>query len=253
MTFSLVPKATPPPPTGPTPPAYAPRFFNFRPPSGLGENAGEPTLGVNFSSGNVMFIALLETLRASFNDSSSPATTQWLNRSFLATATRTNDPILFTDSATGRTFVSQLILPSKQSLSAYTNNDGESWQLSQGSGINAGVDHQTIGGGVFPPGVTSIDPNYPNAVYYAAQDIAAAEFALSVDGGRTYGPAIPMYALNDCAGIHGHIKVSPVDGTAYVPVGSCTEANVGQQAVATSPDGGLTWKVLRVPGAKAST
>lgn len=252
VTFSLVAPPTSLPP-GPTPPSYAPRFFDYKPPSGLGEHAGEPTLGVNFKTGNVMYIALLETLRASFDDSASPAKAQWVNRSFITTGTRTNDPILFTDSSTGRTFASQLIFPTKQSLSAFTDDDGENWQISQGSGINSGVDHQTIGGGIFPPGLGSIDPSYPNAIYYAAQDIAVAEFAVSLDGGRTYGPAVPMYALTDCAGIHGHIKVSPVDGTAYVPLGSCVAKNVGQQAVAVSTDSGITWKVLRVPGAKAST
>ena len=29
------------------------------------------------------------------------------------------------------------------------DNDGASWNLSQGSGINSGVDHQTIGGGPY--------------------------------------------------------------------------------------------------------
>ncbi len=253
VTFSLIQKSTPTPPVGPTPPPYAPRFFSFKPPSGLGEDAGEPTLGVNLTNGNVMYIAFLQTLRASFDDSSSPAGTQWLNKSFLTTANRSNDPILFMDQGTGRTFVSQLVFPSKQSLSAFTSDDGESWQLSQGSGINSGVDHQTIGGGIFPPGLFSADPSYPNAVYYAAQDIAVAEFAVSLDGGRTYGPAIPMYTLADCSGIHGHIKVSPVDGAVYVPLRSCSAANIGQQAVARSLDAGLTWTLLRVNGAKSST
>lgn len=176
--------------------------------------------------------------------------------SFLLTSQRSNDPILFTDQETGRTFVSQLLFPSKQSLSAYTSDDGESWQISQGSGINSGVDHQTIGGGRMPNGLITLDPSYPNAVYYAAQDIAVAEFALSLDGGRTYGPAVPMYTIADCAGLHGHIKVSPVDGTAYVPLGSCgalLTASDGQQGVAITHDGGFTWSLSRVPGSKAST
>jgi hypothetical protein len=255
VTFKLVDRNPTPPPPEPVPPPHAPRFFSYQPPSGLGEHAGEPTLGVNTSSGNVMYIALLETLRASFDDGSSPAITNWFDKSFLTTSARTNDPILFTDSGTGRTFVSQLIFPSKQSLSAFTGDDGETWQISQGSGINAGVDHQTIGGGIFPPGFGPVDPSYPNAVYYAAQDLALAEFAASLDGGRTYGPAIPMHTLADCDGIHGHIKVSPVDGIVYVPLRSCTEPNAGdgQQAVVASPDIGLSWKLWRVPSSKAST
>jgi hypothetical protein len=93
-------------------------------------------------------------------------------------------------------------------------------------------------------------------VYYAAQDIAVAEFAVSLDGGRTYGPAVPMYSIAHCGGIHGHIKVSPVDGTAYVPLGSCAgplSPGVGQQAVAVTHDSGLTWNLRYVPGSKAST
>ena len=258
VSFNLVPSSTTELPPEPTPPAYAPRFFNHYPPSGIGEHAGEPTLGINYKTGNVMYIAWLETLRASFDDSGSPARANWANKSFLATNLRSNDPILFTDQATGRTFASQLIFPSKQSLSAFTDDDGETWQISQGSGINSGVDHQTIGGGRMPNGLSSLDATYKNAVYYAAQDIAVAEFAMSLDGGRTYGPAIPMYSIADCAGIHGHIKVSPVDGTAYVPLASCaglvtTSPRPGNQAVAVTHDGGLTWKLERVPGSKSST
>ena len=256
VSFSLVSRETTQLPDEPAPPSFAPRFFNYQPPSGLGENAGEPTLGVNYKTGNVMYIALLETLRASFDDTASPARARWFNKSFLATNLRTNDPILVTDSHTGRTFVSQLIFPSKQSLSAFTDDDGDTWQLSQGSGINAGVDHQTVGAGRFPEGLTSVDPTYPHAVYYAAQDIAVAEFAVSLDGGRTYGPAVPMYSIAHCGGIHGHIRVSPVDGTAYVPLGSCAgpaSPGICQQAVAVTRDSGLTWSLQYVPGSKAST
>jgi len=186
VTFNLVTRDRQTLPHEPTPPAHAPRFHNFYPPSGLGDSAGEPTIGINHTSGAVMFVAWLETLQATFDDRTSPATAAWANRSFLSTSLRSNDPILFTDPATGRTFVSQLIFPSKQSLSAFTKDDGDTWEISQGSGINSGVDHQTIGGGRFAAGIGSIAVDgYPNAVYYAAQDIATAEFALSADGGRS--------------------------------------------------------------------
>jgi len=262
VTFNLVTRDRQTLPPEPTPPTYAPRFHNFYPPSGLGDHAGEPTIGINHSSGAVMFVAWLETLKATFDDRTSPATANWANRSFLSTSLRSNDPILFTDPATGRTFVSQLIFPSKQSLSAFTKDDGDNWEISQGAGINSGVDHQTIGGGRFAEGLSSIAiDGYPNAVYYAAQDIATAEFALSADGGRTYGPAIPMYAINDCGGLHGHIKVSPKDGAVYVPVGNCSPlvsggplpAIAGEQAAAISYDNGLTWSLSRIPTSKASS
>lgn len=240
--------ATPTPSTEP-----APRFTNYAAPGGLGNGAGEPTLGINFKTNNVMYIAGTQTLRAAFDDSASPAKAAWSDKSYLTTSVITNDPILFTDSRTGRTFVSQLIVGTKQSLSAYTDDDGDTWKPSQGSGINTGVDHQTIGGGPFGSTASPIGA-YPNAVYYAAQDDALAEFAMSVDGGQTYGPGVPMYNLTQCAGIHGHIKVAP-DGTIYVPNASCFSdaRGVDEQGVAVSQDNGVTWAIRTVPGSRPSS
>lgn len=228
----------PPPVSTMTPPTFA----NFAAPAPLGQGAGEPTLGHNWATGNTMFISGLETLRVSFDDAA--GTASWVERSGLTTSITSFDPILFTDWRTNRTFVSQL-LPSKVSLMAYSDDDGETWTPSQGSGINAGVDHQTVGGGPFKPGVLLRGPltAYPNAVYYASQDIGLAEIALSRDGGLTFDVAVPMWNLTQCNGLHGHIKVAP-DGTVYVPNKNCG----GQQAVAVSDDNGLTWQIRHVPG-----
>jgi hypothetical protein len=243
----------------PTPPpvssAAAPTYDNFAPPSNLGQRAGEPTIGLNWATGKAMFIASLQTLRVTFSEAVSGATTAvWENKSAPNTSVTSFDPILFTDSKTNRTFVSQL-LPSKVSLMSFTDNDGESWTPSQGAGINSGVDHQTIGGGPYAknadgslkggavsrPGVDG--KFYPNAVYYASQDIGVAEIARSDDGGLTFGVAVPMYDLTQCGGLHGHIKVAP-DGTVYVPNKSCG----GKQGVAVSEDNGLTWSIRTIQG-----
>lgn len=229
--------AVPPPPSSATPPAYA----NYVPPAGLGTSAGEPTLGVNHNTGAVMMIAGLETLRVRFDDCSSPATATWTDVSFLTTSQTTLDPILFTDNVTGRTFVSQLA--GKTSLMAFTDDDGETWTPSQGSGINSGVDHQGVGGGPFAPGLPGPLTSYPNTVYYCSQDIALAECAVSRDGGLTFGLAVPIYNLTQCGGLHGHPKVGP-DGTVYVPNKGCN----GEQGVARSTDNGLTWTVRTIPG-----
>lgn len=248
------PTATPTPSTA-TPPSY----MNYTPPSGVGESAGEPTLGVNWDSGAAMFIAGLETLRVRFNDSTTPASAVWDDVSTTQTSLTTFDPILFTDSDAGasrtnRTFVSQL-LPTKVSLMAFTDDDGATWTPSQGSGINSGVDHQTLGGGPYArnadgslkggavqlPGLNL--QTYPNAVYYASQDIGLAQIARSDNGGLTFGVAVPMWTLVQCGGLHGHIKVAP-DGTVYVPNKSCG----GEQGVAVSEDNGLTWSIRTVPG-----
>jgi hypothetical protein len=95
---------------------------------------------------------------------------------------------------------------------------------------------------------TPPSPAYPNAVYYCSQDVAFANCALSVDGGLTYGPAVPMYNLLQCAGLHGHIKIGP-DGTAYVPNASCSgPINPNENGMAVSEDNGITWTVRTVPG-----
>jgi hypothetical protein len=258
---SAVVEAKPLPPATPTPPpsnATPPSYQNFAAPSGLGESAGEPTIGVNWNSGAAMFVSGLQTLRIRFDDSVSPATATWEDVSAPLTSINTLDPILFTDSDAGphrtnRTFVSQLAV--KSSLMEFTDDDGATWTPSQGSGINSGVDHQTVGGGPYArnadgslkggavqlPGLDAAF--YPNAIYYASQDVGLAQIARSDNGGLTFGVAIPMWTLVQCGGLHGHIKVSP-DGTVYVPNKSCGS----EQGVAVSEDNGLTWAIRTVPG-----
>jgi hypothetical protein len=236
------PTPTPTPSGTPAPVSTvpAPRFSNFADP--FNHDGGEPSLGINWKTGNVMFISSLTTLRIQFDDTTSPARANWADKSFTTTSLTSLDPILFTDPKTGRTFVSQLL--GKASAMAYTDDDGETYTPSQGSGINSGVDHQTIGAGPFVAPLTGTI--YPNAIYYASQDIATAEIAQSQDGGLTFGPAIPMYTLAQCVGIHGHVKVAP-DGTVYVPNRDCN----GLQGFAVSKDNGLTWEVKTAPNSHA--
>lgn len=250
------PQPTPTPST-----EAAPSYQNYPAPPELGNSAGEPTIGVNWQSGNAMFVASLQTLRVKWDDTASPAPATWEDVSAPTTSLVTLDPILFTDSDAGphrtnRTFVSQLL--GKASAIAFTDDDGGTWSISQGSGINSGVDHQTVGGGPYAknpdgtlkggavqlPGLNG--QTYPNAVYYASQDVGLAEIARSDNGGLTFGVAIPMWTLAQCDGLHGHIKVAP-DGTVYVPNKSCG----GKQGVAVSENNGLSWTIRTVDGSTA--
>src|SRR5947209_2150855 len=222
----------------------APTYQNFPAPSGFAGNAGEPSIGVDWNTGKVMYQAVLETDRVTFSNTN-PATATWQKANAINTSLITLDPILFTDSTTGRTFVSELA--GVCSLSAFSDNDGTSYTPSMGCGVPAGIDHQTIGGGPFAASpVLPLPLGYPHAVYYCSQDIVDASCALSVDGGLTYGPAVPIYTLVDCGGLHGHIKVGP-DGTAYVPNKNCN-GNVG---VIVSRDNGTTWTVHTIPGSSS--
>ncbi|HET6851656.1 MAG TPA: hypothetical protein VFH46_04995 [Pyrinomonadaceae bacterium] len=259
---SAVIENKPAPQPTPTPSTEAaPRYYTYAAPPELGNSAGEPTIGVNWQSGYAMFMASLQTLRIKWDDSASPAPATWEDVSAANTSLVTSDPLLYTDSDAGplrtnRTFVSQLL--GKTSAMSFTDDDGANWNVSQGSGINSGVDHQTIGSGPYAknpdgslkggavqlPGLNG--QTYPNAVYYASQDIGLAEIARSDNGGLTFGVAIPMWTLVQCDGLHGHIKVAP-DGTVYVPNKSCG----GKQGVAVSEDNGLSWSIRTVDGSTA--
>jgi PKD repeat protein len=242
--------AAPPPP--PPPGALAVKMFQYEPPTGLGASAGEPSIGVGREGDQhipnaAMYIASLEVLRVTRDEclsSSRQETDVWVDKTAPSNSLVTLDPILFTDFRTGRTFASQL--GPKCSLMSFSDDDGESWLPSQGCGINAGVDHQTVGGGPFPAGDPIGGIGYPNAVYYCSHDAAVAQCALSRDGGVTFGPAVPIYNITQCTGLHGHVKVGP-DGTVYVPNKSC----MGLQGVAVSTDAGLNWTVRTVPGSSS--
>ncbi len=263
-----VENAPAPPPPGPTPtpatePAGTPHFYNYLPPAGVADDAGEPSIGVNWKTervnggipdgGTVNYFGgfLPYMLRAHFNDTFTPAKVAWEKKALtVTTAPRlAGDPILFTDHQTGRTFVSQEYgLTPVGSTMEYTDNDGETFTPSQGSGAPSGIDHQTVGGGPYhAPVPTGVNPLYPNGVWYCSQSIADAVCSISLDGGTTFGPAVPMYTLVDCGGIHGHIKIGP-DGTAYVPNVGCG----ANQALVVSEDNGVTWAVRKVPTSAAS-
>jgi hypothetical protein len=250
------------PPTASVAHGTAPTYSNYQSPPGLGDSSGEPSIGANFNSGRIMTQAVFDTLQVTFNTSTSPATATWLLKDGPHTNITTLDPILFTDSQTGRTVVSQLF--GTTSLSAFTDNDGATYTVSQGGGIASGVDHQTVGGGPFrlctadqllatPAPCAQLAARgpltqYTHAVYYASQDIGDAEMALSQDGGLTYEAAHPMYTLVDCGGLHGHIKVGK-SGIVYVPNKSCGST----QGLIVSRDNGLTFAVEPVTGSTSGT
>jgi hypothetical protein len=225
--------------------------------------AGEPSIGIDWKSGKAFIEAGNHTLRVTFNDAVNPAAAAWEDkRSPFARVSL--DPILFTDDGhfggPNRTFSSQLNLATSEL--SFTDDDGDNWTPTQGSGQPAGIDHQTVGGGPYaspPPLTTPI--SYPHAIYYCSQDIATAFCSRSDDGGLTFGPGIPIYtfgtvngvdlpvAPGTCGGLHGHVRVSS-EGTAYVPNERCRDAsNVDRPGLAVSTDNGLSWTVTTVPDA----
>ena len=247
-----------------------PRYLNYASPPGTGDNAGEPSIGsdwrtersFNNSNGSIpnggtasYFGGFLPyMLRITFNDCQSPALATWEQKPTLTANTPRvfGDPILFTDHQTGRTFVTQLEgLTPAGSTTDITDNDGDSFLPSEGSGLPSCIDHETVGGGPFHAPLTGTTL-YPNAIYYASQCVSDATIALSLNGGFTFGPSVPMFTVADCDGLHGHIKVGP-DGTVYVPDKACGGVvpllNGGNAAAIVSEDNGTTWSIRPIPDA----
>jgi hypothetical protein len=177
--------------------------------------SGEPSIGVDYNpnvaslkhgtvnqGGVAFFTANLAEFRVSFDDCSSPANTLWEAATSPVETVNTLDPIGFCDHfggapTPGRVFQSQLA--GATSLLAYSDNDGNSWTPSQGSGQPAGVDHQTLGAGPYNPNATPPPPPHPpyaNAFYYCSQDSETAFCSRSDDGGLTFGPGVPFNVLS---------------------------------------------------------
>ncbi|HXT21070.1 MAG TPA: sialidase family protein [Thermoanaerobaculia bacterium] len=223
-----------------------PQFQSYPAPNDWGSNYGEPSIGFDPKSGTLLFTGRRylnvggKTLKVSFDDSTNPPTPTWIDVTSPNSLGTSLDPIGYTDRTTGRTFVSQL--HGACSLTELTDDAGSTWIPSQGCGIGTMVDHQTLGGGPFAPPLTGGIPNvYPNAVYYCAQASVEASCAVSLDGGLTFGPGVPVYTT-ECGGLHGHIKVAP-DGTVYLPNKGCAP----NQAVVVSEDNGQHWQIRGVP------
>lgn len=264
-TISLVDAVPPPPP----PTGAAPRYQNYSAPAGLGSNAGEPSLGVDWNpnvpslknttppmklntGGVAFFQSGPNTLRSNFDDCSSPAKNQWDDVSTpFVQQSALSDPIGFVDRQTGRVFSLDLIGGQGNSTMAFSDDDGTNYTPGQGGGAGAGPDHQTLGSGPYNPNSVPAPPPHPtytNATYYCSQNIAAeAQCSRSDDGGLTFGPSVPLYNPAQCTGnIHGHVKVAP-DGTVYVPNYSCASGG-GVQGVEVSTDNGITWTNYTVAG-----
>lgn len=214
----------------------------------MGRGAGEPSIGVNWNSasntaigGVTNFQSDLETLFINFASlcPSGGVNATWANRAAPTSQVIDSDPIGFTDRQTGRVFAAELTATSPTCKISFSDNDGQTWVPSSGP-LGSGIDHETIGGGPYhaplPPGVV-----YPNAVYYCSQDLVTAFCLRSDDGGAHFGNVVPTYTTQ-CGGLHGHVKVSPKDGTVYLPNNNCG----GDGAVVVSEDNGISWDIRHV-------
>ncbi|HEU0129768.1 MAG TPA: sialidase family protein [Mycobacteriales bacterium] len=234
--------------------ATAPTYTEYD----LGFDGGEPVLGYDGQHG-VFYGAGTTILRLNYQGTKLVKTD--VTPEFSPT---TLDTIVVSDPRTGRTFVSYLALAC--SVMAYTDDGGEAWHQSTGCGAAAAVDHQTVGAGpVHAPLTTGV--GYDGSVYYCAQDAFNGQCSVSLDGGVTFAPAVPVANTpanlvghpfgGACSALHGHLRVAP-DGTAYLPLKGCdgvpTTNNLtnseffgGRPSLTVSEDNGATWQVRLGP------
>ncbi|MEY2481328.1 MAG: hypothetical protein QOI04_2255 [Verrucomicrobiota bacterium] len=258
-------------------PPGTPRFMNYMSPQGVADSAGEPSIGSNWTKeainhnhhvdgspdnnipngGTSLYFGgfLSSMVKVTWDDCTSPAGTLWENKPLISASTTraAGDPILFTDSTLGRTFCGQLegLTPAGCTIDI-TDDDGDTFIPSDGV-IPSDVDHETIGGGIYHSPLPNPNPVFAHAIYYASQSVGEARALRSDNGGILFSQGTtPMYAVNDCSGLHGHIKVSPADGTVYVPNRACGGSipfhdTGGKQTLLVSVDNGITWTQRPIP------
>jgi hypothetical protein len=246
-----------PAPPSPNLSSSAPRFTDVSPPAGYQsvdvlrrQNAGEPSLGLDWKTGNAMYMAGTQVSKITFNGDQAT----WTDVTPPQQGEVNEDAIVFTDPVFGRTFAEGLVIAG--SNGTVTNDDGATWSPSAFP-VPHGPDHETVGAGPyhFPAPLGAGISGYPNAVYYCSQNILVAAGAFcgrSDDGGVTYNVSSHLLgAGTPCGSITGHVKVAP-DGTVYVPQLSCTRSDgVQGQGLAISSDNAQTWTYSVIPDSTA--
>ncbi|HVM46026.1 MAG TPA: sialidase family protein, partial [Candidatus Thermoplasmatota archaeon] len=204
-----------------------PTFFNYVAPSTVGNGALEPTLGVNWATGNVMWMQGTRVFRVTFNDNLATPAATWTGVKPLNSIVNA-DPMLVLNPYTGRTYAGGLDGPC--SVMSYSDDDGATWTPT-GNMCSGTIDHQTLVEGPWAGGKPAA-AIHNMAVYYCAQ-LSAIACSTSMDGGLTWLP--PVAVGGPCFSLHGHLNVSP-SGVAYLPVKNCGS---GLQGYAWTTNNGL--------------
>jgi hypothetical protein len=215
--------------------------------------AGEPTIGIPWNTDHLFFQAFSDTYKAVWDDrvlDEGQAKVTWSRVSPLFTPINV-DPILIADPVSGRIFAGGLAGPC--SLLGISDDDGQTWVPAGNACSGAQFDHESIGSGRWSttsPDSAGRAANYPRATYYCAQLIATS-CATSNDGGKSWLPFTEV--VGGCGGLHGHIEVSEVTGTAAVPDASCDAAETavgpgsGRVGFAYTTTNGLVWLSRGMP------
>ncbi len=151
---------------------------------------------------------------------------------------RSWDPMMHVDHDTDRVFMDD-IYPLGCGFLSYTDDKGASWTHDPASCGNPNVnDHQTVGTAK-PHTLPTV--GYPNLVYRCVNNLAFTGCAISVDGGLSFLPQVPVKeAMNACGAITGHLE-SDSTGRVFLPL-DCG----GLASVAITEDDAQSWKVVSI-------
>jgi hypothetical protein len=230
-----------------------PRYQTLAAPDDSSANAGSGEFNIGFDpkTGNILTNSWGDVFRVTPPELRTPALPEagparWTDVSPSIASITTADPILVTDQATGRTFLSNQTTGA-EALFAYSDDDGATWTQASAAPPNGGVDHESIGAGPYPSSLSALATVYPNAVYYCSQAQAPDFCQRSDTGGAQFGPGTAANTGIGCSSLHGHVKVAP-NGTVYLPNKSCG----ANQGGAVSTDAGTTWSPFSVPNSGSS-
>jgi hypothetical protein len=239
-----------------------PRYKNFYAPEGSGAQSSEGEFNIGFDpiTHRIMAMNLVQIWRLTPGEVQTPAKPEccealWENKSPSTGSVLTEDPILWTDQKSGRTFGANSFYGANVSYE-YTDaatpfDDGTMWVEAGISPPNGGQDHETIGSGPYPlvmglPNPLSNPVNQGDMVFYCSQNGEGGAGCQRSDNlGTSYGPGVLPYdgITTKCGGLHGHVHVAP-NGTVWLPVNQCA----GQQGGAVSTTMGTTWNEFLVAG-----
>jgi len=214
-------------PTGPSNGEPAPAFGLFP----TGAHGSEVNLG--FTSQGVMFFGGWDHIARSADD----------GRSWVALPKASPvaaDRVLVVDRTTGRVFVDDTTLVC--TVLSWSDDLGRTWTVNPAACGGGVTDHAKVAVGRRTALADPTGKLYPNVVYVCANSLTHTPCTTSVDGGVSFGPAVPAGAVEPGTGrvtptcAFQGVPVAAPDGTLYQPRGQCGAF------VDRTRDNGLTWE-----------
>ena len=160
----------------------------------------------------------------------------------------TLDPYVYIEEDSGRLF--NLDLYAGSAFLSFSDDGGKTFETNPAASGDFVNDHQTMSAGPKPKAFPfeSLDPDFPEFLYYCFNRVADSSCGRSIDGGRTFeksgAPAYPgvepMEGGAFCGGLHGHV-IADRQGRVFLPKGHC-----GRPYISMSKDAGTTWTRNRV-------